>query len=48
MTTLKVQEGLSILADPEKELQAMCEKIGMDYDPKMVNYGEKSLDTRPR
>lgn len=35
-----------LVADPEKELQAMCETIGMDYDPGMVNYGDKTLDTQ--
>jgi len=35
-----------LVADPEQELQAMCKTIGLEYDPAMVNYGEKNLDTK--
>jgi hypothetical protein len=35
-----------LVADPEKELQALCTTIGMAYDPAMVNYGEQSLDSK--
>jgi len=34
----------SLVADPEKELRAICAAADMTYDPAMVNYGAKKLD----
>jgi len=33
-----------LVADPEKELKAICEAAGMAYTPEMINYGQKQLD----
>jgi hypothetical protein len=33
-----------LVADPETELRAICAAAGMDYDPKMITYGEKKVE----
>lgn len=33
-----------LVADPEKELRAICAAAGMDYTPDMIEYGQKGLD----
>lgn len=35
-----------LVADPEKELQAICAAAGMAYTPEMINYGQKNLDAQ--
>lgn len=36
----------SLVVDPEAELQAICAAAGMEYDPGMVNYGQKQLEAK--
>lgn len=33
-----------LVAAPELELQAMCARIGLPYDPAMIDYGEKEVE----
>ena len=33
------------MADPEKELRAICTAADMDYTPEMINYGQKKMET---